>query len=247
LRDLRLFFCAAPRTPLRVLAIIALDTLHVLRHSQPLPRRRIGELAMLLDFQACANAAWDGKDLCEAEYHAIRQRLEQTGLGERVEEYLNRLRELESQRPSTGGDHRRFDEVRSYREAVARMSFATAIAFAFDVDGLEDGTRLIHCDGDLQTLFQIVMQCQVIDDVVDFREDRSASLPSFLTACASLPQSIELTVKAVRHYATSRARPSDAAVCPLSIALQVVTAVTTLVLFIYGMTYSRHLQDPLQC
>jgi hypothetical protein len=36
--SLPLFFCATPRTPLRVLGIIALDTLHVLRHSRPLPR-----------------------------------------------------------------------------------------------------------------------------------------------------------------------------------------------------------------
>src|SRR5688572_28029226 len=58
LRGLPLFFCEAPRTPLRVLAIDALDTLHVLRTSEPLPRKRISELALLLDFQACTNAAW---------------------------------------------------------------------------------------------------------------------------------------------------------------------------------------------
>ena len=51
LRGLPLFFRAAPKTPLRVLCIVALDTLHVLRHSQPLPRKRISELATFLDFQ----------------------------------------------------------------------------------------------------------------------------------------------------------------------------------------------------
>ena len=91
-------------------------------HSRPLPRKRISELAMFLDFQACTNAAWDHKELCEAEYQAIRQRLEEAGLGSWIEEYLGRLRELESRRPSIGGDHRRFDDVRSYREAVARLS-----------------------------------------------------------------------------------------------------------------------------
>ena len=99
LRGLPLFFCAAPKTPLRVLCIIALDTLHVLRHSQPLPRKRISELATFLDFQACTNAAWDHKDLCEAEYQAIRQRLEKAGLGSWIEEYLGRLRELETTTP----------------------------------------------------------------------------------------------------------------------------------------------------
>ena len=41
LRGLPLFFCAAPKTPLRVLCIIALDTVHVLRTAQPLPRKRM--------------------------------------------------------------------------------------------------------------------------------------------------------------------------------------------------------------
>ncbi|MGE0866792.1 MAG: hypothetical protein AB7P34_23045, partial [Vicinamibacterales bacterium] len=71
-RGLPLFFAAAPRTPLRVLGIIALDTLHVLRRSRPLPRQRVRELAMFLDFEGCANAAWDRKEMCAADYHALR-------------------------------------------------------------------------------------------------------------------------------------------------------------------------------
>ncbi len=101
LRGMPLFFCAAPRTPLRVLCIIALDTLHVLRHSEPLPRKRINELATFLDFQACTNAAWDRKDLCEAQYRSIRQRLEKAGLGVWIEEYLGRLRKTGKTAPVT--------------------------------------------------------------------------------------------------------------------------------------------------
>ena len=59
LRGLPRFFRASPKTPLRVLGIIALDTLRVLRTSQPLPRKRIGDLAMVLDFLGCTYAAWD--------------------------------------------------------------------------------------------------------------------------------------------------------------------------------------------
>jgi hypothetical protein len=229
LRGLPLFFCAAPRTPLRVLGIIALDTLHVLRHSQPLPRKRISDLAMFLDFQGCTNAAWDQKDLCEAEYQAIRQRLEKAGLGSCVEEYLSRLRELESRRPSIGGDHRRFAEVRSYREAVARLSIATAAAIALNGECFGEEIRATQCDSDVETLFRILMQCQIIDDVVDYAKDRSAGLPSFLTASASLPQAIELTAKAARSYAASPERSSGNGVFPLRMALCLVTAVTKLV------------------
>ena len=32
---------------------------------------------MFLDFAGCTNAAWDHKDLCPAEYQAIRQQLVQ--------------------------------------------------------------------------------------------------------------------------------------------------------------------------
>ena len=102
--------------------------------------RRISELAMRSwIFKACTNAAWDHKDLCEAEYRAIRQRLERGRPGVWIEEYLGRLRELESRRPSIGGDHRRFDEVRVYREAVARLSLATVAAIALNAESLEDG------------------------------------------------------------------------------------------------------------
>ena len=122
------------RTPLRVLCIVALDTIHVLRYSQPLSRQRRQELATFLDFQACTNAVWDRKQLCAAEYRALRQRLEKAGLGVWIAEYLVRLSELETRRPSVGGDRRHFDDVRSYREAVARLSLATITAIALNAE-----------------------------------------------------------------------------------------------------------------
>ena len=185
---------------------------------------------MFLDFEGCTNAAWDHKDLCEAEYQAIRQRLETAGLGLCIEEYLGRLRELESARPSIGGDRRRFDEVRSYREAVARLSLATAAAIALNAEVSRRGhSAATHCDSDVDTLFRIVMQCQIIDDVMDYAEDVSAGLPSFLTASASLPQAMHLTARAARSYGASPRHSSGTGVFPLRMALYVVTAVTTLV------------------
>ena len=240
LRGLPLFVCSAPGTPLRVLCIIALDTLHVLRYSQPLPRQRVSELAMLLDFQACTNAAWDHKDLCEAGYQAIRQRLEEAGLRLRLEDYLSRLRELESRRPAIGGDRRRFDEVRSYREAVARLSLATLTSVALKGECLEEEIRATQYDGDLDTLFLIAMQCQIVDDVVDYAADHAAGLPSFLTACASLPQAMQLTAEAAQYYAESRERSADEGVFPVRMALRVCAAVTTLVV---RVAHRRHRSD----
>lgn len=229
LRGLPLFFCAAPRTPLRVLCIVALDTIHVLRHSQPLSRQRIGELAAFLDFQACTNAAWDRKYLCGAEYRALRQQLEKAGLGLWITEYLSRLGELESRRPSVGGDRRHFDDVRSYREAVVRLSLATITAIALKADCLEEAMRATYSDGDVTALFGMAMQCQIIDDVVDYRTDLSAGLPSFLTASASLPLAMASTAEAARSYAARCGGSAAIGVFPLEVALWVLAAVTRLV------------------
>jgi hypothetical protein len=229
LRSLPLFLSAAPRTSLRVLCIVALDTIHVLRHSQPIPRQRRKELATFLDFQACTNAMWDRKRLCAAEYRALQRRLEKADLGMWMTEYLSRVRELETRRPSIGGDLGRFDDVRSYREAVARLSLATLTAIALNAACLDEGIRATQCESDVAMLFRMAMQCQIIDDVVDYREDLSAGLPSFLTATASLPQALALTADAARSYATNHTRSSGDDVFPLRVGLSVITAVTKLV------------------
>ena len=226
---LPLFFCATPKTPLRVLCVIALDTVHVLRNARPLPRSRCKQLAAFLDFQACTNAVWDGKDLCAPEYRALRKRLESVGLEMWITEYLGQLRELETRRPSIGGDLQRFDDVRWYREAVARLSLATITAIALNAEYLDEGIRATYCDNDVAALFRMVMQCQIIDDVIDYREDLSARLPSFLTASASLPQAIAWTADSVRFYGASRGPSAGGAVFPIEAALRVITLVTKLV------------------
>jgi hypothetical protein len=229
LRGLPLFFCATPKTPLRVLCLIALDIVHVLRNARPLPRGRYKQLAAFLDFQACTNAVWDGKDLCVPEYRALRKRLESAGLGVWITEYLSQLRELETRRPCIGGDLQRFDDARSYREGVARLSLATITAIALDAKCLEEGIHATYCDNDVAALFRMAMQCQIIDDVIDYRADLSAGLPSFLTASAPLLQAIALTADSVRLYAASRGPSAGGGVFPLEAALRVITVVTKLV------------------
>ena len=233
-RGLPLFFRAEPGTPLRVLGIVALDTLHVLRHAQPMPRSRVRELAAFLDFAGCTNAAWDHKRLCQGRYRAIQQRLDEAGLGACVQAYLARLRDLESRRPRIGGDRRRFDEVRSYREAVARLSLTMAAAIALNDPCREVDIDAAQLDGDLDTLFRILMQCQIIDDVLDYSADLSAGLPSFLTASTSLPQAMQWTAGAARYYAAGAARSTGDGVLPLRVALSVMTALTTLVVCVAG-------------
>lgn len=217
MRGVPLFFCNAPRTPLRVLAIIALDTVHTLRSSRPMPRKRLDELALVLDFQACTNAAWDRKQVCQEEYQASRRRLEQVGLGRYLDEYLGHLRELERRRPPIGADRRNFEDVRAYREAVAWLSLATLADIALGSERLDE-------DEDLNTLFRMAMQCQIVDDVWDYPADLCAGLPSYLTALASLSEALELTAHAARAYG----RRSHGAY-PLRIALHILSTVARLV------------------
>lgn len=228
LRGLPLLFAPAPATPLRVLCLVALDTLHVLRRGVPMPRRRRWNLAAVLDLQACANAEWDGKPLCAATCRRLRQRVEDAGLGAWMTDYLSRLRHLEARRPPIGGDRRRFEQVRGYREAVVRLALATVGAIALDGDSVEDGLRATHADGDLNVLFRIAMQCQLIDDVVDVEQDLAAGLPSLLTASASLPKALGWTAAAARSYGAIRESSAAEAVLPLRVALRVVSAGTAL-------------------
>jgi hypothetical protein len=228
LRGLPLFVSASPRTPLRALCVIALDTIHVLRHADPLSSRRRQEVSALLDFQACTNAVWDRKPLCAADYQALRAQLEQAGLGAWLTGYLGRLRELETHRPAIDRDGRCFDEVRAYRESVVRLSLATVAGVALNARCLDDALRATH-DDDLAALCAMAMQCQIIDDVLDYRSDRAAGLPSFLTASRSRAEAIAVTADAVRTYGAARGRSGGAALLPLEAALLAVTAVTKLV------------------
>jgi hypothetical protein len=220
-RCLPLFVSARPRTPLRVLCVMAFDALHQLRYSKPLPVATHRVLAALLDFGACTNAIFDDKAYCRKELELTRQILDEAGLHSMVEEVLRRLSDLEGRRPSPFGDDRQFHEARSYREAVARLWLGTVAATAAGSRCLEEGILATYADDVLELLFRIVMQCQIIDDVLDYSRDASAGLPSFLTASASLPDAIERTHQAACEYAHYRDLARSDHMLPLRVALGV--------------------------
>jgi hypothetical protein len=238
LRGLHLFLSTTPRTPLRVLCIVAFDTMHVLRKSKPMPRHRISVLAAALDFGAFSNAALDHKAFCPQEYQRTCKRLEDAGISAPLSEYQRRLRELERRRPSPGGDHRCFMEVRRYRESVARLSLGMVATITLGDEFIEDWILEKHDDDDLEILFKIVMQCQIIDDVLDYVEDASAGLPSFLTSSASLPQATNLSALATQSYSRFRDLPQSE--FPFRIALPVVSTITKLVIQIHRWRYRFH-------
>ena len=226
LRGLPMFISDGPKTPLRVLCVMAIDTLHMLRNSKPLPAPKVKMLAALLDFGGCANAAFDNKAYCGKEFHTTLQRLDRAGIRSSLVEFLQRLRELERSRPLPGGDYRQFHAVRSYREAVVRLSLGMVATTALGYESLEDGIVATYSDDGLEILLRIVMQCQIIDDVLDYSRDSSAGLPSFLTASQSLPQSFNLTRLAALGYADDRNLTRSGDMFCLRLALIVVSTCT---------------------
>ena len=218
-RCLPLFVSPRPRTPLRVLCVMAFDALYQHRCSTPLPVATHRVLAALLDFGACTNAIFDHKVYRQKELELTRRILDEAGLHSMVEEVLRRLSDLEARRPSPFGDDRQWQEARAYREAVARLWLGTVAATASGSRSLEDGIRATYADEVLELLFRIVMQCQIIDDVLDYSRDASAGLPSFLTASAALSDAIERTHQAACEYAHPRELPRSADVPPLRAAL----------------------------
>lgn len=234
-RCLPLLVSARPRTPLRVLCVMAFDALHQLRCSKPLPVATHQVLAALLDFGACTNAIFDDKEYSRKELELTRQILDEAGLHSIVEAVLRQLSHLEGRRPSPFGpfrDDRRFHDIRSYREAVARLWLGAVEATAAGSGCLEEGIRATYGDDVLDILFRIVMQCQIIDDVLDYSRDASAGLPSFLTASASLSEAIERTHQASCEYARHRDLPRSGDVLPLRMALAVASICAKLMILV---------------
>jgi hypothetical protein len=183
----------------------------------------------LLDFGACTNAILDNKDHSRKEGRLSRQILDEAGLGSFVDEFVQRLWELERRRPSPIEDELNFHEVRAYREAVVRLCLGTVAATAIGNRCIDEGVRATYRDDDLKILFRIVMQCQIIDDVLDYSRDRLAGLPSFLTGSASLPEAMQLTHQAACAYADDCDLSRSDDVCPLRFALSVGSACAKLI------------------
>jgi hypothetical protein len=193
----------------------------------------------LLDFGACANAALDNKDCCQREWRHTLQLLEAAGIRSSVLTYLCRLLELETSRPLAGEDS--WHVVMSYREAVVRLSLGMVATTARGHQRLDEGIRATYDDADLNLLFRIVMHCQIIDDLLDYDQDLSTGLPSFLTASRSLARAFELTRSAALGYADVRDLPRSDAGFPLRLALLVISACTKLIMLAARWRQRAHL------
>lgn len=237
-RGLPLFFASRPRTPLRVLCLMAFDTVHVLRTSRRLSAKQQQELAVLLDFGACANDYYDRKPFSYREYRAARRLLKQSRSDQIVHAYRAHLRQLERGRPACGGDDRVHARAEHYRESVVRLSLGMLAATALGEETVESGIQATRQAADLDLLFRIVMLCQIIDDVLDYPQDADAGLSGFLTSPSSVDRALKLTTVAATRYASLGDLSAAPALFPFRLALLGVAVLTrAAILYGYGRLF----------
>lgn len=185
---------------------------------------------MLLEIGACINRFFDRKGFDRHAYRRLRRQTSRTYLAPITRDYIKRLRAIEQDRPLPGGDAERFHAVKAYRESVVRLSLALVTAAVFDLKTLYQGMQAMRGEDEFEIIFCIVMQCQVIDDVLDYRKDKAAELPSFLTATTSRQASEGLTRHTVADYRDVNDLSRSKATLPFQIALWLVSACTSSVL-----------------
>ncbi len=230
LRGSLLLVSSRPGTPLRVLCVVAFDTLYALRSRRRLPMHRLRAVAGLLDLGACVNRFFDGKGFSRGEYRATRELARQAGADGLVEAYLRRLRRVEGGRPVPGGGRLCYEQTRAYREAVVRLSLECITALVFDAESMEMGAGVFGGDDDFEVLFRIVMLCQLADDVLDRRADARSGLPSLMTATASVSEAHALNGRALASYRDVGGLSPSRSAFPFRVALFVVWACTRVVL-----------------
>jgi hypothetical protein len=240
IRSLRLgtaiYMSGRSGTLLRALCIAAYDVLHKARYGQALDSQSRLALAALLELGAGANRLLDGKAETRDPQLTMKLRTAMRELRSRghrslVSSYLRHLIAQERLRPLPDGKHITAARIVAYREGVVRLSLGALATVASLTPDISTGIRATCDDSATNALFRIVMHCQIVDDVLDYRKDRAASLPTFLTAHDRTTFALSQTLKAVIAYGKTDAPIHSGATLLLRLGLVLLTGLTcTLVL-----------------
>jgi hypothetical protein len=245
----RSFWCGATiymsgraGTPLRGLCIAAFDFLHRNRHAAPLDPQSREALAALIALGALANRLLDGKvgdcgPAVSKELWATLHVLKATQHRVLVQSYLKSIGTLERGRPAADNTPQGFASVVAYREDVIRLSLGAVAGIAGFSADLPAGIRATHNDDALNALYRIVMQCQIIDDVFDYRQDRAAGLPTFLSAHDDVTRALSEVRRAVKHYSDGRFSVQSGEMLLLSVSLAMTTRVARIVVAFGGLRW----------
>jgi hypothetical protein len=176
-----------PGTLLRTLCVVAFDFMARADGKRLEPDKRRA-LSCLLDLGALINDHFDQHRFCRCSYRTLRKQLcvdETVRTAYRV--YFRELRQAERNRPRLR--LARHDDIlresAEYRERVVRISLSALAAVAFGRpygDTAEARQTSPAIDACLPHVFALVMLIQICDDLIDWRRDWRAGLPTFVTA-----------------------------------------------------------------
>jgi hypothetical protein len=176
-----------PGTVLRSLCVAAFDFAARV-NGQRLGQETRRALSRVLDLGALINDHFDEHRFCKRRYRELRKQLtgNETVLAA-YRDHFRSLRRVERNRPPLQLPCRAsiLREVADYREEVVRLSLSTLAAIAFGQPNRADFARPrkpAAPDACLPHLFALVMLIQILDDLLDWRNDWHARLPSYVTA-----------------------------------------------------------------
>jgi hypothetical protein len=167
-----MIWAARPRTPLRVLCVGAFEYLARL-HGPGLGRAGRLALAHACDVGALCNDFYDQNQFDRTVYRKLRRDLKRLASETATQRYIRELRQTERQRPVAGthGFHEP-SVVISYRLRVLGVS----LTWLRTISGQPPEQR------SLDALVALVGLVQLVDDLLDWKDDCACRRPSFVTA-----------------------------------------------------------------
>jgi hypothetical protein len=176
-----------PATTLRGLCVTAYDFM-ARTCGQRLDREQRRALSCLLDLGALINDHFDQHHFCKRSYRKLRKDIAANQNACAVYRvYFRELCRTERSRPRPWPSYHASipEEVANYRERVVRLSLSALATIAFGRPNADDNVRergFSAEDACIHFLFPLVMLIQICDDILDWRKDWHAGLPTFVTA-----------------------------------------------------------------
>lgn len=198
---------ARPKTSLRVGCIAAFEYLARLEGAT-LGRGRRVAIAHACDFGSLRDEYYDEAKLDWAEYRSLRAALRKTAPDAATVRYIRELRRAERGRPHVSAEAAL---TIAYRETVIRLSLEWMRAIA----GLSvESARF-------DSIVSLVCLMQLVDDLLDWKEDQADGCPSYVTAFLAEQLRVAAPLRALADallQRTTRAAHKDMGCIPFAIA-----------------------------
>jgi hypothetical protein len=163
---------ARPRTALRVFCIAAFEYLARLEGSTLGSQRRLA-IAHACDFGSLRDEYYDQQKLDLTEYRLLRSALRRIAPEEATSSYIQQLRKAERGRPILSpGSQEIAIATSAYRATVIDLS----LRWMQRLSGLAVDRVKFH------SLLSLVCLMQLVDDLLDWKEDYADGNPSYVTA-----------------------------------------------------------------